>query len=73
MNEELATEPVAKEGTLGQEAESLGFTQKAMYDLVKPILIKHGLFDGLSVNPQITFALFDAIVAGAKFATRKEN
>ena len=75
--EELATEPVAKEGTLGAEAESLGFTQKDMYDLIEPILIKHGLFDGLNVNPQgrqITYALLDAVVAGAKFAqARKEN
>lgn len=75
--EELATEPVAKEGTFGAEAESLGLTQKDMYDLVKTILIKRGLFDGLNVNPQgrqITYALLDALVAGAKFAqARKEN
>ena len=73
----LATEPVAKEGTIGAEAESLGLTQKDMYDLIKPILAEHGLFVNLHVNPQgeqITFALLDAVVAGAKFAqARKEN
>lgn len=75
--EELANEPVAKERTFGAEAESLGFTQKDMYDLIEPILIKRGLFDDLNVNPQgrqITYALLDAVVAGAKFAqARKEN